>query len=466
MRERLLTFFPSLSLIAALALAIAIGSARAEQIDGQSTDAVVIQQAGDSLIRVGLPLNKARLVSLPVDARDVLASNAEVADIILKTPRLAYLIGNEIGTTNVLFLNAAGQQIARLDVSVGIDLLELNETLNILIPDESIDVVAVNDNVALTGTVSTPEVAASAEQIALRFVPDDNIVNMLTIRNEQQVLLKVRFAEVNRQAVKEFGFDTNLNLSSGNFLFGLATGLGPSANTFGTLDLFKGGANNNIDTSINALEQNNLVRILAEPSVTAISGEPASVLVGGEFPIPVPGQNNQVTIEFRPFGVTLQFTPVVLSDGRISLRVNAEVSATSQEDAVTIQGFNIPSLVVRRANTSVDLPSGGSLVIAGLLQNDINATIQGLPGLKDIPVLGTLFRSTNFQRDETELVVLVTPYLVRPIEESEAAFPTDGLVPATDLEMYFLGRINAVYSERLPTPTGEEIAGPIGFIVE
>ena len=355
MRERFNTILPSLSLIAALALIIAFGTARAEQIDGQSTDAVVIEQPSDSLIRVGLPLNKARLVSLPVDARDVLASNAEVADIILKTPRLAYLIGNEIGTTNVLFLNAAGQQIARLDVSVGIDLLELNETLNILIPDESIDVVAVNDNVALTGTVSTPEVAASAEQIALRFVPDDNIVNMLSIRNEQQVLLKVRFAEVNRQAVKEFGFDTTLNLNSGNFLFGLASGLGPSANTFGTLDIFKGGANNNIDTSINALEQNNLVRILAEPSVTAISGEPASVLVGGEFPIPVPGQNNQVTIEFRPFGVTLQFTPIVLSDGRISLRVNAEVSATTQENAVTIQGFNIPSLVVRRANTSVDL---------------------------------------------------------------------------------------------------------------
>jgi pilus assembly protein CpaC len=288
---------------------------------------------------------------------------------------------------------------------------------------------------------------------------------MLRVRNEQQVLLKVRFAEVNRQAVKEFGFDTNINISSGDFLFGLASGIGPTASTFGSVTGAVTGTSN-FDTTINALEQNNLVRILAEPTVTSISGEPASVLVGGEFPIPVPGQNNSVTIEFKTFGVILEFTPVVLSDQRISLRVNAEVSATTQENAIFVEGFNVPSLITRRANTSVDLPSGGSLVIAGLLQNNMNATIQGLPGLMNIPILGTLFRSTSFQRDETELVVLVTPFLVRPIAESGVAYPTDGLAPASDLEMYLLGRIHAVYADRRPTPSGEEIAGPIGFIVE
>jgi len=453
--------------LVAIALLLVVGEVRADETEMQSTDPVVIDQVSDELVRVGLPLNKARVVRLPVDARDVIASNTEVADIVLKTPRMAYLIGNDIGTTNIIFLDAAGQQIARLDVTVAVDLSELDETLHVLVPDEDFTLVPVNDNVALTGTVSTSEVAGNIQEIAARFVPVDNIVNLLNVRNEQQVLLKVRFAEVNRQAVKEFGIDTDIFLQSDNFSFGLFTGVGAVPNAFGLATAGWESAGSSVDTAISALEQNNLVKILAEPTVTAISGEPASVLVGGEFPIPVPGQNNSVTIEFKSFGVILEFTPIVLSDERISLRVNAEVSATTQQNAVTVQGFNIPSLIVRRANTSVDLPSGGSLVIAGLLQNDINATVQGFPGLMDIPVLGTLFRSANFQRDETELVVLVTPYVVRPIMEAAAiAAPTDGLAPASDLEMYFLGRLHAVYAGRRPTPQADELAGPIGFIVE
>ena len=452
--------------LVAVVVALTVGQTKADDTELQSTDAVVIDHVSDELIEVGLPLNKARVVRLPVDARDVIASNSDVADIVLKTPRLAYLIGNDIGTTNIIFLDAAGQQITRLDVTVAVDLSELGETLRILIPDENFELVPVSDNIAITGTVSSPEVSGNIQQIAARFVPVENIVNMLQVRNEQQVLLKVRFAEVNRQAVKEFGIDTNVFLETGNFGFGLLSGTGPTASTFASAAASWASGESFVDTTINALEQNNLVRILAEPTVTAISGEPASVLVGGEFPIPVPGQNNSVTIEFKTFGVILEFTPIVLSDQRISLRVNAEVSQTTQQNAVTVQGFNIPSLVTRRANTSVDLPSGGSLVIAGLLQNNINATIQGLPGLMDIPILGTLFRSASFQRDETELVVLVTPYLVRPIAETAVAYPTDGLAPASDLEMYFLGRINAVYTGRRPAPTGDELAGPIGFIVE
>ena len=364
MRHAILHFVALSALLTTLVFAGVGGHARADEGDGQSTDTVVIDRVSEALVNVGVPLHKARLVRLPVDARDVLASNSEVADIILKTPRLAYLIGNNIGSTNVIFLDANGQQIARLDVVVGVDLGAMSETLNILIPDEDFELIAVSDNVALTGTVSTPEVAADIQEIALQYVPGDSIVNMLRVRNEQQVLLKVRFAEVNRQAVKEFGFDTNISLSTGDFLFGLASGIGPTANTFGSIT----GTGGDFNTTINALEQNNLVRILAEPTVTAISGEPASVLVGGEFPIPAPGQNNSVTIEFKTFGVILEFTPVVLSDQRISLRVNAEVSATTTENAIFVEGFQVPSLITRRANTTVDLPSGGSLVIAGLLQ--------------------------------------------------------------------------------------------------
>ena len=402
---------------------------------------------------------------LPVDVRDVIATDDSVADVIVKTPRVVYLLGNKVGSTNVVLLDQAGAEIARLDVSVQIDVSALEQMLTLLMPDESIKVTSINENVALSGTVSSNEVATNAVNIASRFVPQESILNLLNIRNEQQVLLKVRFSEMNRQAVKEFGIDANYYLTPGPFSFAIKSGIGATANTFGQIQASTTGTDR-LNTLTSALERNNLVRTLAEPTVTAISGEPASVLVGGEFPIPVPGQNGTVTIEYKQFGVSLEFTPVVQSDQRISLRINAEVSATSQQNAVTVQGFNIPSLLTRRANTSVDIPSGGSLVIAGLLQTDIQNAIQGFPGLMDIPVLGALFRSTNFQHQETELVVMVTPYIVRPISPNDVSVPTDGFVPASDIEMFFLGRIAGVYSGRETMPKPGELPAQVGFIVE
>ena len=436
-----------------------------DQVGAPSTDPIYIESPSPDQTAVVLPLNKARVVHLPVDARDVLATNSDVADVILKTPRIVYILGNEVGSTNVLFVDAAGEQIARLDIRVETDLSALDDMLDLLMPDENIDVISINENVALTGTVSTPLVSANALTIAQRFVPPEAIVNLLNVRNEQQVLLKVRFTEMNREAVKEFGIDTSW--FPGFNPFGIAFGLlpiatGQTANTFGEITA----DTNRLNTATNALEQMNLVRTLAEPSVTAISGEVASVLVGGEFPIPVPGQNQSVTIEFREFGVVLEFTPIVLSDDRISLHVNTEVSATTQTDAVNVQGFTIPALTVRRASTSVDLPSGGSLVIAGLLQNDINTTVSGFPGLMDLPVLGTLFRSTSFQRQETELVVMVTPYIVRPVSPNDVAFPTDGFAPPSDIELYFLGRVSSVYAGREELPDPGQLPAEVGFIVE
>ncbi len=438
--------------------------AQGDQVGAPSTDPIYIENPTSEQTSVVLPLNKARVVHLPVDARDVLATNSNVADVILKTPRIVYILGNEVGSTNVLFVDAAGEQIARLDIRVETDLSALDEMLDLLMPDENIDVISINENVALTGTVSTPLVSANALTIAQRFVSPESIVNLLSVRNEQQVLLKVRFTEMNREAVKEFGIDTSWFPGFDPFgvAFGVVTGTGASPNAFGSITA----GTDRLTTATNALEELNLVKTLAEPSVTAISGETASVLVGGEFPVPVPGQNNSVTIEFREFGVVLEFTPVVLSDQRISLHVNTEVSDTSTANAVTVQGFNIPSLTVRRATTSVDLPSGGSLVIAGLLQNDINTSVSGFPGLMDLPVLGTLFRSTTFQRQETELVVLVTPYIVRPVSPNDVAYPTDGFAPPSDIELYFLGRVSSVYAGREDLPDPGQLPAGVGFIVE
>ena len=448
-----------------LALAVApLGAGAQEQVGVPSTDAIYIDAPTSDQLKVVLPLNKARVVHLPVDARDVLATNSAAADVLLKTPRIVYLLGNEVGSTNVLFLNGDGEQIARLDIRVEVDLTALDDMLAILMPDEDIEVVSINENVALTGTVSTPQVSANALIVAQRFVPAANIVNLVDVRNSQQVLLKVRFAEMNRQAVKEFGIDSSWlpGFDPLGIAFGIVSGTGATASTFGTITA----STDRLTTATNALEEYNLIRTLAEPTVTAISGELASVLVGGEFPIPVPGSDGNVTIEYREFGVILEFTPIVLSNERISLHVSTEVSATSQQDAIIIDGFNVPSLTVRRASTSVDIQSGGSLVIAGLLQNDINETVSGFPGLKDLPVLGVLFRSTSFEKQETELVVMVTPYIVRPISPADIAYPTDGFAPPSDVELYFLGRLSGVYSDRIELPAVGELPANVGFIVE
>jgi pilus assembly protein CpaC len=265
-----------------------------------------------------------------------------------------------------------------------------------------------------------------------------------------------------------FGTSNQFNVA-GSLLGGLSAGVnrtvpGPGLDPFGP----NGGvsiSSNSISGVLQALERNGLVRVLAEPNLTAVSGESAKFLAGGEFPVPagVDTQGN-IKIEFKPFGVGLGFTPVVLSDGRINLRLSTEVSQISNEQSVTLQNLVVPGLSVRRAETSVELPSGGSLVIAGLLQNDIQKSIDGIPGLKDIPVLGALFRSSDFQNNETELVIVVTPYLVNAVNEDQLRLPTDGFTPASDFDSYFLGQLHGVY-KRKATP-GTSLQGPFGYIME
>jgi pilus assembly protein CpaC len=346
--------------------------------------------------------------------------------------------------------------------------VSVKDTIGKLLPDTSIDVTAVNSDLFLTGTVRSADIAENASQIATRFVQGEaNVVNLLTIIEDQQVLLQVRVAEISRSVLKELGFDLNATLTSGDFAttFGTASTL-TSTPFLNNLLSFTPNAGDQLTMVINALEQNGLIKTLAEPNLTTISGEPATFLAGGEFPIPQSADNGQIAISLEPFGVALNFTPVVLNSGRISLRIFTEVSALSTDGAIRLQDIQVPSLTVRRAETTVELPTGGSLVIAGLLQDNMTSTLAGVPGLQNLPILGPFFRSHSQDRTETELIVAVTAFLVHPVERQEVALPTDGITAPSDYEFYFVGRLQGMYAKEAEGLKTAELKGPIGYIVE
>ncbi len=328
----------------------------------------------------------------------------------------------------------------------------------------------------------------------------NSVINMLTVESREQVLLKVSVVEMERNIVKQLGIDLNALVNSGNFAFAAlsdlpfplssqgagilapfltnnGTAFGPPVTTYDPfVNQTAGGgvqwqsSNSRVQSVLRALEQDGLVHTLAEPNLTAISGETANFLAGGEFPVPVPqavsGTTTTVTIQFKPFGVGLAFTPVVLSEGRISLKVSTEVSELSNQGAVILSGFAIPALKVRRAETTVELPSGGSLAMAGLLSDQSKQALSGYPGLKNLPVLGALFRSRDFQKNETELVVLVTPYVVKPVARSKLAQPDDGFGWASDVNTDLLGQMNRVYGRHPERAPVGKFDGDVGFIVE
>jgi pilus assembly protein CpaC len=423
--------------------------------------------------QLALALNKSLMIRLVRPARDVLVANPAIADVVLRSADTVFVVGRKVGETNVYFFDAAGQQIDQIDVRVDFDSGAVEAALKHAIPSEKIDVSTANQSVVLMGTVASPIASENARQIARQFVADDkSIINLLKIRGQNQVLLRVRVAEMSRQIVKELGISPTAIFNAGTSSFNLAGAAqnftnAPFAALTATTPL---GAASRLSGLIQALESNGLVKTLAEPNLTAVSGEPASFLVGGEFPVPVPqqgtGNSTVITVDYKEFGIRLTFTPVVLSPTVISLRISTEVSQLSTQGQVNFGGFVIPALSVRRAETTVELPSGGSIAIAGLLQNDIQNTIQGLPGLKDIPILGALFASTQFQRNESDLVIAVTPLLVRPVDPNTLAFPTDGFGPASDFDMYLLGRLHAEYTKPEAGQPHGQPKGPFGFIME
>ncbi|HUD52981.1 type II and III secretion system protein family protein [Parvibaculum sp.] len=435
-------------------------------------DYVKIDQGGVSKQSrsIVLGLDKAAIVELPVAARDVLVSNPKIVDAVVRTPTRTYLIGLAVGQTNAFFFNDKGQQILNLEIRVERDLSGLRAALRQYFPDAHVDVQAMNDHIVLSGSVANAADADKARDLAERFVDKSTqVLNMLAVEGKQQVMLKVTVAEMQRNIIKQLGIDLSaadgglLNVATSN-PFSIQGGLLGGLSTSGS-GIQAGGTT--IGTTLKALEEDGLVRTLAEPTLTAISGEGAKFLAGGEFPIPVSKDDQgNITVSYKPFGVGLAFTPVVLSEGRISLKISTEVSELTTEGQITQNNFTVPALKVRRAETTLELPSGGSLVMAGLLSNKTKQNIDGVPGAKDIPVLGALFRSRDYQKNETELVVVVTPYVVDPTNRKNIALPTDGFAPASDMDTVLMGRLNATYGANGNAPTDKKLQGPVGFVVD
>jgi pilus assembly protein CpaC len=480
-------------------------------------------------IKIGL--GKSVLIEFPRDVRDVMVSNPSAVDAVVLSANRVFLLARKIGEANAFFFDGRGEQFATMELYVERETAGLESLLNRLVPGSHIRVEMLNQTVVLTGSVRNPADAVRASNIAKQFVTveydiqepgktegaaidkfgkgeGETVINMLVVEAEEQVMLKVQVAEVQRSIMKQMGVNLGSVITAGNFstailtenalpltaaaglgtlpVFGISTsgdpsdpsvacGVGsmcayndgPTGGSFGNSGATGGwsSGNNSVRTAIRALERNGLIRTLAEPNLTAISGEPAKFLAGGEFPIPVVDNTGAMSVMFKEFGVGLSFTPVVLSEGRISLKIDTEVSELTNEGAVVLSGISIPALKKRNAKSTVELPSGGTLVMAGLLSDDVRQNIDGLPGAKDLPILGTLFRSRDYIRSETELVVIVTPYLVRPTAPQRVAKPTDGLAPATDMKANFLGHLEKVYGKGDAVVNGG-LKGDYGFIVE
>ncbi len=480
--------------ILVLALAFTPALAHAQSTERGNTMQVHIRAPGEGPVSedLDLPLSKAAVVHLPVDVADVLVTNPDVVDAVVRTPRRAYLMGMGVGQTNAFFFDANGQLILDLNLRVERDLEPLQDALERFLPDARVQAEAMNDHIVLSGSVPNASDADTALRIAQRWVDDpDTILSMVNIEARDQVMLKVRIVEMRRTIARQLGVNLSTAATSGEFDVRVATDhefsltgrfLRGLQTAFDWTSGNSGGVSG-VSGLLQAMERVGVVRTLAEPNLTAISGESANFLAGGEFPVPVGrDRDGNIIIEFKPFGVGLGFTPVVLSEGRISMRISTEVSELSTQGALnfaeslvtddsgavvgTVEGLTIPALSVSRAETTVELPSGGSLVLAGLIREETRQNLDSVPGVENIPVLGSLFRSRDYANQETELVVLVTPYLVDATNPNEMATPADGFQAATEAEALLFGRLNRVYAVPGADTEGQGWNGPVGFQFE
>jgi pilus assembly protein CpaC len=489
---------------------------------------------------------KSLMVQFPFRLRDVMVSDPQRLDAVVQSSNRVFLLGKRKGQANIFFFNEQGDHVLTLDVEIGAgqDLLSndeaqerslqaLDRLLDKLIPGSNVLSKRVGNSIILTGRVSSPIQSKRAATIAREYAralvsqseyeafstrqgrgrqgappkEDKLIINLLTIDAEEQVMLQVVVAEVQRSIMKQFGINLGASINSGNFSTNLLTenalpltaaaGLGqlpvPALGTgsgtgclaggvlcsynpgpTGTTAYGNSGLNGGFGSStarmnyaMRMLERDGLIRTLAEPNLTAVSGETAKFLAGGEYPIPVVDASGQQSVTYKEYGVGVAFTPVVLSEGRISLKIETEVSELTDVGGVTLSSISIPALKKRQAKSTVELPSGGTLALAGLLSEDTRKNIDGFPGLKDLPVLGTLFRSNDFIKSETELVILVTPYMVKPVARQKLAKPDDGFAAASDLKFNFLGHLNRVYGKDIPQPAQVGLKdGGVGFIID
>jgi pilus assembly protein CpaC len=555
-----------LSLATALSGVVAFAPSYAvAQVEPPNASTLHINSGGGSgpqSASIVLPFGKSAIVDLPADAHDILVSNPLIADATVRTARRAYVIARALGQTNIFFFDAAGRQIANVEIRVEPDVAALNEFLRHHVPDAQITAQAMNASVILTGTARNASDADQAFQLAQTFLgigggtgaggatgsggPNSpgsaqnggnapRVINLIQVQGSEQVLVRVRVVEMSRTLIRQLGINLNYNeminqlVGDDNFLQaavangfsvnGVMGGLSASGGVVHNIlspnslaypsgqvdpsitpgDAFVGGyqqdadgtvhygpahidQDRRTDASIQAFERAGLLRVLAEPNLTAISGEAARFLAGGEFPVPVSSDDGRISVQFKPFGVGLAFTPVVMSGGNISLKVSTEVSELTSQGAVStgdtpirnqdgtttvIHGITIPALQVRRAETTLEMSSGSSMVLAGLIQERTRHALEGVPGVMNTPVIGSLFRSRDFLNDESELVIIVTPYLVRPTSPNNIHTPADGFMDPTEAESLLTGRLNALY--RPPqTHDGrpEGLQGPHGHVIE
>jgi pilus assembly protein CpaC len=412
-----------------------------------------------------VPVNKSQVLKLDRAFSKAMVGNPEIADVMPLTSNSVYVLGRATGSTNLALYDRGGGLIAVVDVVVGPDTLGLKRQISETFAGENVRVTNSNDSIVLEGQVSSPLAAERIVALAETYAPQ-KVLNLMSVGSPQQVLLEVRVSEMSRGTVKQLGINRatwsnggiarTADIQSGPFI-GFLTGV------FGST----------LDIEFEALERQGLVRTLANPNLVALSGETANFLAGGEFPIPI-GVDSQgrVGIEFKQFGVALAFTPTVLADGMVNLRVAPEVSSIDRDVSVELDGFTIPGLKVRRAVTSLELRDGQSFAMAGLIQSDFQDTVRAIPLLGKIPIIGALFRSTSFQKQETELVITVTPRIVRPVKPDQIVVPTDRVLAPSGLELFLLGKtettkpvagLPAKTSSAAPAPGG--IDGDQGHIV-
>jgi pilus assembly protein CpaC len=443
----------------------------------------VPQVAGDGQLNarfLSLGVGKSIVVDLPRDIKDVLVADPKIANAVVRSAQRAYIIGAAVGQTNIVFFDSAGQQIAAYDIAVKRDLNGARSALKQILPNSDIQIDGLGDGVILTGTASNPIEAQQAGDLAARLAGSaEKVVNSIVVRDRDQVMLKVTVAEVARSIIKQLGIDLSGSLNYGTAVVNFnnanpftVTGQPLTNNTITT----SFGSTPSVSATIRAMESAGVVRTLAEPNLTAISGESATFIAGGEFPIStgVSCQNTTLgtigqcapSIAFKKFGVSLNFTPVVLTAGRISLRVMTEVSEVSNDNSINVTGITVPSVKTRRVETTLEIPSGGSMAMAGLIQDQTKQAINGLPGLSQVPVLGTLFRSRDYQNNQTELMVLVTPYVVRAVAQKDLSRPDDGFASASDPQSDLLGNINRIYGIPGRVEPARSYRGTYGFITD
>ncbi len=454
------------NLFAAGLIGLTMGATLSSSVMAQSTLKVMRGATSDS---IKVSVNRAIVMESDEPFAELSVANPGIADIATLSDRTIYVLGRAPGRTTLTLLGADGRLITNVDVQVSPDIAEFKERLAEILPEEKIDVRTANGGIVLSGRVSSIRATARAMELAQRY--SGAVSNMMIVGGSHQIMLKVRFAEMSRSVAKNLsssigvvGMSGNVDVSAGagQVVEGLAP---PTSSSQGRLGLAFSSGGLAISVLLEALETKGLVRTLAEPNLVALSGNEAYFLAGGEYPVPVPGNDGNTQVEFRPFGVEMNFKPTLIEDGLINLVIQTAVSSLDASNSITANGINVASFNKREAQTVVEIRDGQSMAIAGLLRDDFTDLVGQVPWLGDIPVLGALFRSSDYSRKQSELVVIVTPHVVSPVDGDALTLPTDRIRPPTEADLFLLGKTANTTSEG-GTASSQDYKSSYGYVME